>query len=65
MLGSLHQGTRLSGQPWNLIVAASLQIPHSEAAARWVLTISGPQFSHLFSGVTDTVEAQNRRSMAL
>ena len=65
VLGSLHQGTRLSHQPWNLNLAASLRVPHSEAAVRWVLTVSGPRFSHLFNGVTDTAEAQNRCSMAL
>ena len=52
VLGSLHQGTRLSRQPWNLNVAASILVPHSEAAVRWVLTVSGPRFSHLFNGVT-------------
>lgn len=38
-LGNLHQGVRLSGQPCSLKLASLLQVPRSEAAVRWVLSL--------------------------
>ena len=38
-LGNLHQGIWLSGQPCSLKLASPLQVPRSEAAERWVLSL--------------------------
>lgn len=38
-LGNLHQGVRLSGQPCSLKLASLLQVPRSETAVRWVLSL--------------------------